>query len=386
LIANYSAYYRLPLGGQTPIEDQIAQSPGSFGYNEATRQFTLPPSTGRPELTFYGSRSTTDTGLQTLLNKVIFPTPGDTSTNRSITRHDVQQDTTVSQDLGFRLSDPLPEFDGIRSSISGGLDYKTYATSGAKTNSFIFRETKYNAQGIPIATNVNTVSSPVPITDSSLYYLPWAVNYNGAWRNPLTSVSFGLGVSGNTWYDSSTTTNAVTASTGRKSLQTITGSKDSTGYWVALHPNLSVDFNLPRQWVFSANAAGQWASEPLISNEQFGIGGVNSVRGYHGGEAFGDTGWYLSLEQKTPAHVVGMINGNQPLTLRGSLYMDYGAAYLLDPQGRPDVTQLWGAGFGVTAAAGSCWQARFLFSLPLIGTSSTRLDQPYFNFALTSQF
>ena len=46
----------------------------------------------------------------------------------------------------------------------------------------------------------------------------------------------------------------------------------------------------------------------------------------------------------------------------------------------------WGTGFGVAAAVGSHWQARLLCSWPLIGTLTTPIDQPYFNFGLTSQF
>ena len=64
LIANYSAYYRLPLGGYNSVEEQVEANPGGFGYNEATHKFNLPPATGRPELTFYASRSISDTGVQ----------------------------------------------------------------------------------------------------------------------------------------------------------------------------------------------------------------------------------------------------------------------------------------------------------------------------------
>jgi hypothetical protein len=66
--------------------------------------------------------------------------------------------------------------------------------------------------------------------------------------------------------------------------------------------------------------------------------------------------------------------------------MDIASVYLLDPLGRSDTMELWGTGFGMTAAVGSHWQTRFLFSIPLIGTSNTTQDQPYFNFILTAQF
>ncbi len=139
-------------------------------------------------------------------------------------------------------------------------------------------------------------------------------------------------------------------------------------------------------WATTFRADGQWASEPLISVEQFGAGGVNSVRGYHEGEVFGDTGWHLSLEQQTPPLVVGNVYGGAPLAFRGSAYMDYARVYLLDPQGRQGSTPLWGTGFGFSASAGSHWQAQFLFSWPLLSAGTTPAYQPFFNFALTAQF
>ncbi|NDB77050.1 MAG: ShlB/FhaC/HecB family hemolysin secretion/activation protein [Verrucomicrobia bacterium] len=64
LIANYSTYYRMPLGGPEALRPLAAANPGAFGYDEATKQFKLPPSSGNPELSFFASRSTTDTGTK----------------------------------------------------------------------------------------------------------------------------------------------------------------------------------------------------------------------------------------------------------------------------------------------------------------------------------
>jgi hypothetical protein len=82
-----------------------------------------------------------------------------------------------------------------------------------------------------------------------------------------------------------------------------------------------------------------------------------------------------------------MVYNGQPLTIRGSIYMDGAVAYLLDPPpGEQSSTRLWGVGFGLSASIGSHWQSQFLFSLPLTSTSITKHDIPYFNFALTAQF
>jgi hemolysin activation/secretion protein len=377
LVANYSAFYRMPLGSPESIEDVIAGNPGSFGYDEATRRFNLPPPSGAPELNVYASRSTIDTGL--------FDIPD----VRQVSRQEVQQGITVNQDIGFQLSKPLPQVSSLRSTLSAGLDFKTYLQDNYQTNIFTFTEyTKGPNQNLIKRVSYDYV--PTPTTEQKVEYLPLGLTYNGGLNDFLGPATLGLGLSANLWYSSSTLYTPTSTNQpnmyGLKSLQGITGSSETTGHWVILRPSFSQNFEVVSNWTTSVRADGQFASEPLISNEQFGIGGVNSVRGYHEGEVFGDTGWHVSLEQQTPPHLVGMINGDQPLTLRGSVYMDLATAYLIDPNGRPGRVKLWGTGFGFVASAGPHWQARFLFSLPLIGTSVTEADAPYFNFALTSQF
>ena len=184
------------------------------------------------------------------------------------------------------------------------------------------------------------------------------------------------------------TTNTTSANnlSGSKALQAIANSKESSGHWVAFTPSFMHNFQLVTNWVTTFRADGQWATEPLISNEQFGAGGVNSVPGYQEGEEFGDAGWRVGLEQQTPPHLVGMINGHIPVILRGTVFMDYARVYLFDAQGRQAEVSLWGTGAGWVFSIGSSWQARFLFSFPLLSTADTTAYHPYFNFALTGQF
>lgn len=56
-------------------------------------------------------------------------------------------------------------------------------------------------------------------------------------------------------------------------------------------------YDLPiSSWLLRFRLNGQVASEPLISGEQFGIGGVQSVRGYDERVVLGDKGYSLNLE------------------------------------------------------------------------------------------
>jgi hemolysin activation/secretion protein len=374
-VANYSGFYRMPLGDLGTIADDIAARPGSFGYDEATRKFRLPPPSSRPELNFYASRATIDTGLMTTYSANIYNTNGNI-----LDRRDVQQDFTVNNSFGSRLSLPLPSTENLQSGFSGSFDYKTYNLDSHKTNIFSFTQIVVDPATSPPQTNIyhSVVNSPVGVnglTSTHLEYLPLSLRYDAGLRDSAGITGFGLGVSANAWHSGSS-----------HDLHSVTGSAKSSGHWVVLNPSISRDISLYKNWTLSLHAEGQWASEPLVSNEQFGLGGVANVRGYREGEVFGDNGWRVNLELKMPPHLVGLVYRKEALTVRPTVYMDYGRAYLLDPQGRAAHTSLWGAGFGAVATVGTHWDARFLCSWPLISTIVTSEGLPRFNFALTAQF
>lgn len=374
-VANYSAFYRMPLGSDVGVEDAIASTPGSFGFNEATRKFNLPPPSGRLELNLFASRSTIDTGVTPLANKTVLNVPGVIS----IKEKDNQQDLTVNNDLGARLSIPRSTSPEFQSTLSGGFDFKTYHLTSFKTNNFLFSIITRGPGGDPLPPIISTVSSPNPppkgSTIKSVEYFPLSLRYDSSWRNAWGTTTFGFGAGGNLWHSGTL-----------KEFQAVTGSTNSFGHWLTITPSVTHDFLIHTNWTLSVHGDAQWASEPLISNEQFGSGGVNSVRGYHEGEVFGDTGWRTSMELKTPPHVVGIAYQKQPLVIRGSVFMDYAQTYLLDPQGRPEETSLWGCGFGGAISIGPRWDARLIFAWPLLSTLSTPRYQPRFNFALTGQF
>jgi hemolysin activation/secretion protein len=384
LVANYSGFYRLPIGAAESVEDIVASSPGTFGYDEATRKFRLPPSNGRSELNFYASRSTIDSGLETTPPDVLLETPA-----RTITKSAEQEDLTKNEDLGFRLSTPLPQFLGIRSVFSGGFDWKHYDVVSSKTFVYTFTELLHHTPGDAGYTQVATLLSPVPSTEHLVYYAPMMLHLDANHRDKLGAFDFGIGYSDNFL--------GGAFDTSQDNFRNVAGSQKANGYYHIINGSFSreqvmyrqpaTDPNAPpREWPLTLKLEGQWANQPLISNEQFGIGGVNSVRGYREGEVFGDLGWRVGLEQKTPPYIVGTAYGTTPLIVWGSLYMDYAEVYLLDPLGRQAQTSLWGTGFGGIISLGPHFEARLLFSWPLLGTTTTTAYQPRFNFSLSAQF
>jgi hemolysin activation/secretion protein len=374
LVANYGGFYRLPLASPESVAEAVAAQPDNFGYDEATRKFRLPAPSGRPELNFYASRSSIDTDVTALSSGTLYNTNGN-----SLDRQDMQQDITITSDLGARLSIPLQTSAQFQSGLSAGFDYKEYELTSYKTNVFTLTSQIFDTISNPghVTTNINvsTINSPVPTTARSLDYLPLSLRYDASQRDSRGVTAFGLGLSANAWYSGSSS-----------NLQSITGSSESSGHWLILSPSMSRDFVIHTNWILSLHGEGQWASQPLISNEQFGLGGVNSVRGYQEGQIFGDTGWWIGLEQKTPPHLVGMVYRNHPLTVRASAFMEYGEVYLLDPQGRQDRTPLWGTGFGGVASIGATWEARLLVSWPLLSAGTTHAGVPRLNLSLSAQF
>jgi len=212
----------------------------------------------------------------------------------------------------------------------------------------------------------------------SVSYLPFSFRWDGSRPDKSGRWDFGLVYNLNL---------SVPLFDNRKDFQKVTGSDASRGDYSVLNGYLSREQSEGKDWKALARLDWQVANQPLISNEQFGDGGVAGVRGYREGEVFGDTGWRITSEQRTPS-VTTYIDGTKPIpvTVRGSVFMDYGTTYLLAPNGNPGSTALWGAGFGFTGTVGTGMDVRMLFAVPLRTTPTTTAGKLLFNVAVSAQF
>jgi hemolysin activation/secretion protein len=372
-VANYSGFYRLPLANPASIEDIVTSNPGSFGYNEAARRFNLPPSSGRPELNIYASGSSIDTGLEPISHRTITNTEA-----LKIVQEDVQQDITINNSLGFRLSAPIVLGKWV-TTFSGGLDYKNYDLTTVKTNNFIFTVITRNPDGTTNPPQVSIVPSGVPTTHNVLDYMPLSMRWDGSRPDKSGVTTFSINYSPNF-------TGRMFANT-EANFAKVAGSTNANGYYHIFNVSIARDQKVYKEWLLTVRVDGQWASQPLISNEQFGIGGANSrPRGYLEGEVYGDAGWRIITEQKTPPWIVGTVYGKHPLVVRGSIFMDYAEAYLIDRGKNDSRTPLWGTGVGGVASVGANWEARLLCSWPLLDFGTIVAGQPRFDFSLSAQF
>jgi hemolysin activation/secretion protein len=369
LVANYGAYYRLPFGTAGSVQEQIRNSAGQFGYDEATRQFRLPPAGGRPDLTFFGSESSSDTGVKLGPAKLVSQTP-----LLTIVSQDSGQNVTVNDALGTRVNVPLTLSDKRRFSFSGGVDFKHYVQESFNSNNFTITTVVTNAQGSQ--TIESQVSSPQPKRTFEANYLPLAFGADYSQGDASGTFYGNLNVNWNFVGD------------GRAfSAPTNSASENLTYGKVTL--SLTREQKLIEQWSLLLRASGSTGTGPLINNEQFALGGLTSVRGYFEGDQYGDADWFGSVELRTPfvAADVPVWSGVAPVWLRGSLFVDGGQWFKMETRpGVPASGSLAGAGFGVSANLNNHLDLRIAVGWPLRSSVNTSAYDPRVYFSLGGQF
>ncbi|WP_374336609.1 ShlB/FhaC/HecB family hemolysin secretion/activation protein [Methyloversatilis sp.] len=138
-------------------------------------------------------------------------------------------------------------------------------------------------------------------------------------------------------------------------------------HWDAWRATL--DFSrLVANWTVMARARGQWSGDPLISGEQFGLGGTGSVRGFRDREVSGERGYQVTLEAIGP--------GISQYALQPVLFMDFGSIYLRPRNNDPAQVSaregMLSAGVGLRWN----WQRKLDLSLDLAHVFDGRRDVP----------
>ena len=124
-------------------------------------------------------------------------------------------------------------------------------------------------------------------------------------------------------------------------------------------------------WQGRGVVAAQDTSSPLVTAEQFGLGGVNSIRGYGERVQTNDRGWRLSLEAYTPGFGERF---NLPSgSIRAVVFHDVGATQRNNVQpGEAIKSRLAGAGLGLRMAIGKHFQAQIDWGKALVANAGVR--------------
>ena len=362
-IANYGVYYRMPTEQAPALAPVVAGDPQRFGYDESSHQFRLPAAGGRSELTVFANRSTTDTGVKLSPLTEVNPPPFALYSQPS------GQDLSTTEGVGVRWSKPLPEWAGVRSGLSIGADVKHLHRFSYNTNNFRQDITRTNQDTGEVIHTVTPFSTPAPVRSARATYAPISLRWDGGIADKNGTFTFGVGLNGNV---------AGGPFSDRRSFTNTASSHEASGNFVTAQMSLGREQKLPRDWSILLKADGQWANEPLISNEQLGLGGLGGVRGYREGEFFCDNGIRLMTELRTPSRAVAQWGKNYPVLVRAVAFVDAGGGEILATH---RTETLLGSGFGCTGSIGSNFDFRFgvAWALRPSGISSAGDVRMYFS-------
>jgi hemolysin activation/secretion protein len=144
----------------------------------------------------------------------------------------------------------------------------------------------------------------------------------------------------------------------------------------------------PAAGTLALRAAAQWASMPVIGNEQFALGGADTVRGYLEAEASGDHALLASLEWQS-GRLLGGEASQRPWIDELSVlaFLDAGRARVLQPAlGQSARQPLAGTGVGLRLRARQRFAAELDLAWPLVATPATRTNRPRLHVRLQASF
>jgi len=267
-----------------------------------------------------------------------------------------------------------------------GTELKTYSASSFNTNNFISRAT-FQDPVLGPTTLENRSSIPQPARFKDITYLPFSLRVDSSRPDSSGVTSMGMGVigvvSGSPFSGQSVFQNAV--------------SSEASGNFAVLQPSIARQQRLPGDWTLILRADGQWASQPLLPVEQFGLGGLAGVRGYLEGARFGDAGWRVTSEARMPSLDLGVVDGKMPVRLTPSAFMDYGQSFsytrtFLGATPAQDTVVpaseegLWGTGLGVTGTVGRTFDFRVSAAWALLDTLISKAGTVQLYFGIAVQF
>lgn len=248
--------------------------------------------------------------------------------------------------LGARLILTLEPMNGFMHNVAFGIDYKHY--NNAVTLADITMET--------------------PLT-----YYPFTLGYNAMWMQEKGLTEFNANV---VW--------------GLRGFGSRIAKYDANRYaadgnFFFLRSDLSHTHKLPKGFEVYGKVQGQISGAPLVSNEQFGGGGLGTVRGYLEAEVVGDNAFFGSLEFRSPELIDWLPwKGN---SFRLYTFGEAGTVALLEPLPEQEERfELASVGVGGRMQLLNYLNGSLDISLPLIEQAQTKAYRPFLTFRVWADF
>jgi hemolysin activation/secretion protein len=253
---------------------------------------------------------------------------------------------------GAHWVEPLQNTAASSQSFNAGADYKDVLTSVLPNT--------------PGSTSAGAVTAQVK-------YINWSAVYSGSW-----------------WRDGQFYSASTAANFGVRSVLNSANEFENARYnanpdYFYVRLGFSGNQTLPWGFAVMQRLNAQWADSPLVNNEQFSLGGADTVRGYLEAETLGDSGVAGTLEMHSPR--LGPHAGATLSPLYGFLFVDGGVATLVDPlQGQRENVTLWSTGFGLRLENSRGLTGSVDYALPRRTGVRTQKDKSRIDFSLRYGF
>ncbi len=259
-------------------------------------------------------------------------------------------DTNVigsGQIYGVRLVKPLESTDSYMHSVTLGLDYKDFEED-------------------ILLNSVSARSTPIS-------YLPFMAQYRGNIRTEDLLSSFNLGLN----FSLRGLANDEAEFEAKRA-----GARANYFYLTA---GGELRYNLPLGMEMQSRISAQYADSPLISNEQFSIGGATSVRGYFESQVLADEGVMGSMELYSPRLVPD--DWNFINNFRLLAFADAANGWIKQASAGQDRSiALYSAGVGTRFQLWKYMVGALDYAFPLITNGDVRSGESRLHFNVAMQF
>jgi len=213
-----------------------------------------------------------------------------------------------------------------------------------------------------------------------LKYVPFTLSYNGYRYTETAQSSVGLSVVGAT-----------------SSFFSLNSDSDEFDYkryranpsFALLKGDFTHTQSFARDWQAFGRGGFQFASGPLVSNEQYSAGGATSVRGYLAAERTADDGLQASVELRTPSLSRFLGSRIEPYVNEWRFYAfaDWAWLRLRDPLPEQEASfRLASVGLGTRWQAFDWLSGNLDWGYPLVDGANTDKHDPRVNFSLRASF
>lgn len=265
--------------------------------------------------------------------------------------------------VGLRYGQPLPRREGIFHFLSAGFDWKNFK----ETQQLLGQEFEGPIRYLPFSLGYSAIFGAAT---------PWRLNANFVFASAAILRR-----------DLAEPCDAIQIDP--VNFRLVTDQFEckragASGSFAHLRLDGERSFELGGGWRLLAGAETQLATRPLISNEQYTIGGIGSVRGYLESEASGDRGWRVRVQGATPN--LSAARWKQ-VDLRVVAFADAGGVELVDTlPGEKRNTALAGAGLGSDFSWTQRWRASVGYAVALKDGAVTKAGRGRLFASLNAEF